>query len=84
MAINLKTLLAQPPKLHEEDGQLVSIWRIDDTTCVELNTRLKPGMNTLETGSGLSTIIFAANRCRHTCIVPIKGEVDRIQPTFPG
>jgi len=79
MAINLKTLLAQPPKLHEKDGQLVSIWRIDHTTCVELNTRLKPGMNTLETGSGLSTIIFAANRCRHTCIVPIKGEVDRIQ-----
>lgn len=76
---NLKTTLAEPPKLHECGGQLHSDWRIDDTTCIELDKRVKPGMKTLETGAGLSTIIFAANGCQHTCIVPDKAIVDRIQ-----
>ena len=76
---NLKTILSEPPKLHEDWGQLISNWRIDDTTCLELNSRLKPGINTLETGAGLSTIIFAASGCRHTCIVPDKALTDRIQ-----
>jgi Methyltransferase domain len=76
---NLKTMLAEPPKLHEKQGRLISDWRIDDTTCLELNGRLKPGMNTLETGAGLSTIIFAANGCQHTCIMPDKALADRVQ-----
>ena len=36
-------------------------------------------MNTLETGAGLSTIIFAANGCQHTCIIPDKALADRVQ-----
>jgi len=76
---DLKTVLAHPPKLHEHNGVLHSEWRIDDTTCFELSSRLKAGMNTLETGAGLSTIIFAATGCRHTCVVPDKALVDRIQ-----
>jgi hypothetical protein len=61
---------ADPPKLHEVDGQLHSDWRIDDKTCLELKARPKPGMKTLETGAGLSTIIFAGSGCQHTCIIP--------------
>jgi methyltransferase family protein len=76
---DLKTILSKPPKLHESGGQLISDWRIDDTTCLELNSRLKPGISTLETGAGLSTIIFAVSGCRHTCIVPDKALTDRIQ-----
>jgi hypothetical protein len=76
---DLKTLLLHPPKLHELGNQLISDWRIDNTTCLELNSRLKPGLKTLETGAGLSTIIFAANGCRHTCITPDKGQAERIQ-----
>jgi hypothetical protein len=77
---NLKTILSDPPKLHDDgNGTLISDFRIDDTTCFELDRRLKPGLNTLETGAGLSTIIFAANGCQHTCVTPLKAEVDRIQ-----
>jgi hypothetical protein len=72
-------VLADPPKLHELDGQLHSRYRIDDETCLELKARLKPGMNTLETGAGLSTIIFAGIGCQHTCIVPDEKLVYRIQ-----
>jgi cyclopropane fatty-acyl-phospholipid synthase-like methyltransferase len=76
---DLQTIISDPPKLHEENGQLISDWRIDNTTCFQLNGRLKPGLRTLETGAGLSTIIFAANGCQHTCITPSEAQVDRIQ-----
>jgi hypothetical protein len=76
---DLKTLVLDPPKLHQNQGELISDWRIDNTTCFELNKRLKPGLKTLETGAGLSTIIFAANGCQHTCVTPDKEQADRIQ-----
>jgi ubiquinone/menaquinone biosynthesis C-methylase UbiE len=57
---------------------LISEWRIDDQTVEELDKRLRVGMRTVETGAGLSTIVFAANGCRHTCIVPDQALVDRI------
>lgn len=46
--------------------------------CVGLNNEvldyllkiLKPGLHTLETGCGLSTLIFALSQCEHLAIVP--------------
>jgi hypothetical protein len=77
---NLEATLSDPPKLHDDGrGQLISDFRIDDRTCFELNGRLKAGFNTLETGAGLSTIIFSAKGCQHTCVTRLKEEVDRIQ-----
>jgi len=77
---NLEAILSDPPKLHDDGrGHLISDFRIDDRTCFELNGRLKAGFNTLETGAGLSTIIFSAKACQHTCVTPLKEEVDRIQ-----
>jgi len=78
--LSLETLLAEPPKLYEHEGQLIPWpWGIDARTCLELNGRLKPGMNTLETGGGLSTIIFAASGCQHTCIMPDNALANNIQ-----
>ena len=76
---NLNAILSDPPNLNDRGGQLTRDWRIDNKTCIELNSRLKAGLNTLETGAGLSTIIFAASGCQHTCITPAKAEADRIQ-----
>jgi len=76
---DLQAILSNPPKLHELRGELTSDLRIDDFTCSELNARLKPGLQTLETGAGLSTIIFAANGCNHTCIAAHKNQFGRIQ-----
>jgi predicted O-methyltransferase YrrM len=75
---DVKTILAGPPALHENEGELVSYWRIDDTPCLELDRRLTPGMKTVETGAGISTIIFAAHGCEHTCITPGHRETERI------
>ncbi len=34
---------------------------------------------TLETGAGVTTVLFAMKGCRHTCIVPFPDEVERIK-----
>jgi hypothetical protein len=75
---DLTKILKNPPKLHEDGGRLISDWRIDDATCIELNQRLQPGLVTLETGGGLSTVIFAANGCQHTCVMPDEPVASRI------
>ncbi len=43
-----------------------------------LERSLSPGMRTLETGAGLSTILFAMKRCQHICVTPSEDEVARI------
>jgi hypothetical protein len=74
---NLETLLATWPSYSWSTGG--SSLGIDEKTCRELNGRLKSGMNTLEIGAGLSTIIFAASGSQHTCIMPDKALADRVQ-----
>jgi hypothetical protein len=76
---DLQAILSNPPKLHELRGELTSDLRIDDFTCSELSARLKPGLKTLETGAGLSTIIFAANGCDHTCIAAHPNQLGRVK-----
>ncbi len=41
---------------------------IGPTLCRALCERLRPGMVTLECGSGLSTLVFLAAGCRHTAL----------------
>jgi hypothetical protein len=81
MASNaLQRLLADPPKLHlHPSGVLIADWRLDNTTVSELERRLQPGMRTLETGAGFSTIFFALSGCKHTCIAPDHDLFTRIQ-----
>ena len=52
---------------------------MDDATLRFLDQRVQPGMRTLETGSGLSTIVFANKGARHTCIAPDAEQVALIQ-----
>lgn len=40
---------------------------------------LHPGMQTLETGAGISTLIFAIGGARHTAIAPWQDEMDAIR-----
>ena len=52
---------------------------MDDATLLFLDQRLQAGMRTLETGSGISTIVFANKGARHTCIAPDAEQVALIQ-----
>jgi hypothetical protein len=78
-SFKLESILVDPPKFFDDKGQLVSYYRIDETTCIELSRRLKPGMKTLETGGGVSTVLFAAKGCDHVCIMPDAAMADRVR-----
>src|SRR5262249_25572593 len=75
----LEQLIAEPPKLHSAGGALTSRWKLQDADLRYLDQILRPGMRTLETGAGISTVVFALKGTDHTCIVPDQGLVDRIK-----
>jgi hypothetical protein len=76
---DLEAILRNPPKLHKHNGELISTWLLHQDAVRAINSFVLPGMPTVETGAGLSTIVFAANGCDHTCIVPDAGLADRIK-----
>ncbi|HZM27643.1 MAG TPA: class I SAM-dependent methyltransferase [Gemmatimonadales bacterium] len=75
----IEQLVAEPPKLHSAGGSLTSRWKLQDADLRYLDHILRPGMRTLETGAGISTVVFALKGTDHTCIVPDQGLVDRIK-----
>jgi len=77
--VQVHDLIADPPKLHAHRGELLSDWRLGDETLLFLDQHVTAGMKTIETGAGISTVVFALSGAKHTCIVPDGGEVDRIR-----
>lgn len=78
MYMDVQTLLQNAPMLHQTSAGAAADWRIDDETIFLLDTHLKPAMRTLETGAGISTLVFGMKHTKHTCIVPDRALVDRI------
>jgi hypothetical protein len=68
-------LLAEKPQFHQWDGAPIS-WNNGNPGIIE--GFLKPGMKTLETGSGYSSVVFAAAGCEHVSVTPEQIEADRI------
>jgi methyltransferase family protein len=66
------------PKLHLAGGVARS-WQINDQALAYIDTQVTRDSRTLETGAGVSTILFALKGCSHTCIAPFPDEVDRIK-----
>jgi Methyltransferase domain len=77
--LNLELLLTTPPKFHGDDGAVTDGWRLDDAGLLFLDSYLDGDMRTIETGAGVSTIVFALKRARHTCVVPDARVVRRIR-----
>jgi hypothetical protein len=77
--MDFERLLTTPPKLHGPDGATTDGWRLDDAGLLFLDAHVRPQMRTIETGAGVSTIVFALRRTRHTCIVPDRRVVRRIR-----
>jgi 5-methylcytosine-specific restriction endonuclease McrA len=77
--VTMRSLLANPPKLHRVQGEWSSRWKLQDDDLRYLDTKIEPGMRTLETGAGLSTVVFAMKGAEHTCIVPSDETVNRIR-----
>jgi predicted O-methyltransferase YrrM len=77
--MHLRQLLTAPPKLHGPAGAPTDGWRLDDAALHFLEAHVRSDMRTIETGAGVSTIVFALKRSRHTCVVPDRHVVRRIR-----
>jgi predicted O-methyltransferase YrrM len=77
--MDLEQFLAHPPVLHtDRTGSPVS-WGASGRLLRYLDSSLQEGHVTLETGAGLSTIIFALNRCHHTVVVPDVAQMEKVK-----
>lgn len=74
----LERLLKDKPQFHYYQGAFTS-WAINPDTLHFLYSMLTPGMSTLETGCGQTTVVFSIAGTRHICITPDQGEAERVQ-----
>jgi hypothetical protein len=79
LMIDVRHLLAAPPRFHGRDPATTDAWRLNDAGLLFLDSHLRSTMKTIETGAGVSTIVFALKRTNHTCVVPDREVVQRIQ-----
>lgn len=70
-----RDLRRKPPQLH---GRGDECWGLDWTALAWLERELEPGIGTLETGAGTSTIVFAAAGTEHEAVTPDQLEQERI------
>jgi hypothetical protein len=77
--MDLSDLLRDDPKFHFDDAGKPFSWRISDDLLKFLDQHVTREHNTLETGGGVSTVLFALKESHHTCIVPDVEEVRRIK-----
>jgi hypothetical protein len=75
----LEWILANPPLVHLYASDEPVVWRTEDDCYRFIWTQISEGVQTLETGLGLSTAIFAAAGCHHCCITPDADEVARLR-----
>lgn len=68
--MNLDELIQARPRLQPaREGGRMSL-AVDERVLRRLGTMVEPSMATLETGAGVSTLVFALAGCRHTAIAP--------------
>lgn len=75
-------LLGDPPEVHlmvAGDDTHLGVWQTERECYQLLATAAGPGARTLETGSGISTVLFAALGAEHRCITPLPEEVERLR-----
>jgi MoaA/NifB/PqqE/SkfB family radical SAM enzyme/precorrin-6B methylase 2 len=72
-------IIRNQPKLHVDEKGNPASWGIESDLIEELPRWLRPDDRTIETGAGLSTVMFCAMACDHVVITPDSDEVDRIR-----
>jgi predicted O-methyltransferase YrrM len=70
-----QALRRKPPRLH---GGGEECWGLDWKALAWLERELEPGLSTLETGAGTSTIVFAAAGTDHEAVTPDPVEQQQI------
>lgn len=74
-------LLAEPPVIHPMDASaqpVMGVWSTDEAAYRFIADHCAPGSRTLETGCGLSTVLFTGLGCEHICCTAGQAEADRV------
>lgn len=77
----VERILADPPIVHPMDAAAqprMGVWSTEASCYRLMAERCPPGTRTLETGSGLSTVLFAALGAEHICCTAGQEEADRV------
>jgi hypothetical protein len=69
-------LRASPPGLHAGGEEY---WGLAWPALEWLEAEVRPGLATLETGSGASTLVFAAGGAEHEAVTPARDEEERFR-----
>ena len=77
--MTLEELCALAPKFHLDAKCEPISWGLNRDVLSVIAQRVSSGDSTLETGSGMSTVAFALNGCRHTAISPAERELQKIR-----
>ncbi|HEX8636222.1 MAG TPA: class I SAM-dependent methyltransferase [Pyrinomonadaceae bacterium] len=78
--MNITELLDNPPPIHRPGGgEEFMQMGLAPQVLTFIDSRINADSHTLETGAGVSTILFAMKGAHHTAITPVAGEIERIQ-----
>ena len=81
--MDIERLIKDNPKFALHEGTLMS-WAPHPETIRFLYRILAPGMSTLETGCGQTTVIFSIAGTQHICVTPKGDEVERVKTYCAG
>ncbi len=71
------SVLTDPPQVHPDVGY--GVWSTERSAYEFMAQHCPPGTRTLETGLGVSTVLFAMWGTEHICVVPNPSEVERLR-----
>jgi hypothetical protein len=82
--MDLDGLLAAPPALHvDAEGRPVRL-EVSPVLLRRVDEAVVAGSRTLETGIGLSTVLFALKGATHTCVAPWGTDIQRLRDWCAG
>jgi hypothetical protein len=76
--MDLEQLIEHAPKFHRTGGGEPVSYGLAPEVLRYMAAKIGPGAKTLETGSGVSTVVFALRGTSHVCITPAAAETERI------
>ena len=77
----IRTTLNDPPLVHRQEQ---GVWCTEVSAYEFMADHATPEARTLETGLGVSTVLFTIWGTAHTCIVPSQNEVDNCRRYLDG